>query len=89
MSKTVLKPADQDLITALEEMMAARDWLNEKLVDWDEGVLPENIDELWFEGWKDLYPRIERSDLSCSAIYHKSNAKALFLATFTRYLEVE
>jgi hypothetical protein len=89
MSKNGLKPADEELIAALEEMMAARDWLNEKLVNWDEESLPENIDELWFEGWKELYPRMERSDLSCSAIYHKSNAMALFLATFTRYLKVE
>lgn len=82
MGEQAIKPADGKLI-------ATRHWLNEKLVDWDEGHLPENIDDIWFEGWKDFYPRIERSDLVSQEIFHKNNEEALLVATFRRYLETD
>ena len=87
MSEYVLNPADKKLIAAVEEMMAARNWLNEKLVNWDEGPLPENIDEIWFSGWKALYPQIERSDLGSQEIFHLKNMEALLMATFRKYLK--
>ncbi len=86
MGEQMIKPADGMLIAAIEEMIAVRAWLNEKLIDWDEGPLPENIDDIWFEGWKDFYPRIERSDLVSREIFHEKNKEALLLATFNRYL---
>ena len=81
------RPSEKKLIEAVLEIDASREWLNDKLVNWDEGPLPENMDEIWFEGWKSLFPRMERSDLEFREIYHAKNKEVLFLATFRRYLE--
>lgn len=87
MEPVKIRRNDKELIMAVKEIDASREWLNERLINWDERPLPDDIDEIWFAAWKTLFPRIERSDLDFPELYHSRNKEALFVATFRRYLE--